>query len=192
MDSVLLESFRIGDRQALEHVYAANVDGVERLVRIGLYRAGRFSEANLSDVVQEAFLRAFSPGARSRFEGTREYAPYLSAIARNALVDWLRTSKREVFDSDALEARIDSTSLDPRDEDLFAPELVAAAARYVMRLAPELGRVHKSRFIRGESQRSAAEELGISRQNLRTLERKLVEGLRRELENTTRRQCPAM
>jgi hypothetical protein len=52
---------------------------------------------------------------------------------------------------------------------------------YLKDLPPELVAVHERRFVAAESQERAAEALGISRQSLRTLEKKLVDGLRRQI-----------
>ena len=48
-------------------------------------------------------------------------------------------------------------------------------------LPEELRQVHHQRFVLATPQRQAAEALGISRQSLRTLEKKLIVGLRRQL-----------
>ncbi|HEX6767580.1 MAG TPA: RNA polymerase sigma factor [Polyangiaceae bacterium] len=181
MDSALLEAFRRGDRNALERVYRLTIDEVERFVGARLARAGRFSGANLADLVQDVYLRAFSASARAGYDGERDYLPYLLTLARNVLIDWLRRGARELVDARAIEALVDPTARDPSEAELFEPELVSAAQRYVERLPPELRNVHEQRFIRAEPQKSAAQALGVSRQNLRTLERRLVDGLRREL-----------
>jgi DNA-directed RNA polymerase specialized sigma24 family protein len=67
------------------------------------------------------------------------------------------------------------------DNETYGPELLAAVSSYVDALPPPLRAVHERRFMEGEAQERAAEALGISRQNLRTLERKLVTGLRRAI-----------
>ena len=181
MDRELLESFRRGDREALERVYRSQVAGVESFVAARLARARRFSAANLADLVQDVFLRAFSPSARTSYDGERDYAPFLITIARNVLIDWLRRSARELVDEHEVEALVDAPAPTPSEEALFEPELVNAARSYVESLSPELRGVHEQRFVKAEPQRSAAEALGVSRQNLRTLERKLLDGLRRAL-----------
>jgi RNA polymerase sigma factor (sigma-70 family) len=109
----------------------------------------------------------------------------LITIAKNVFIDWIRRSAREVGDTRALEALVEVAGHDPTADELFEPELVAATSSYIEQLSPELRRVHEHRFARAEPQRSAAEALGISRQNLRTLEKKLVDGLRRELKPIT-------
>jgi DNA-directed RNA polymerase specialized sigma24 family protein len=58
------------------------------------------------------------------------------------------------------------------------PDALAVARDFIAQLSPELARVHHARYVEGRSQRDAAEQLGITRQTLRTLESKLREGLR--------------
>jgi RNA polymerase sigma-70 factor (ECF subfamily) len=182
MDIGLLAEFRSGKRTALARVYRAHVEAVERLARFGLMRAGHCSPANIADVVQEAFSRAFSPKARAAYDGEREYGPFLRQVARNTLIDWLRRNRKEplpVADLEALE-NPPNVLAEPED-DVFPLELIAITRRFVSELRPDLKAVHAQRFLRAESQERAAQALGISRQTLRTLERRLINDLRREL-----------
>jgi RNA polymerase sigma factor (sigma-70 family) len=174
------KAFSSGETWALERVYQEHVHLVQRSVRVGLYRAGWLSSWNLADIVQETFARAFSPGARQRYDGTRCYTPYLLAIARHCLVDWLRRVGRDVSSGQDPDSLFDTAS-DRDEESEFAPELVSAAHCYISGLSDELRAVHQQRFELNRSQARAAAELGISRQNLRTLERKLVTALRRRV-----------
>jgi RNA polymerase sigma factor (sigma-70 family) len=181
MDRVFLEEFRAGKRAALERIYQEHVDGVEALARAGLRHFQRFSPANLADVVQEVFAKAFSPKARAAYDGEREYGPFLRQLARNTLVDWLRKSGREVPDAADLEhISAQDLSTDPSGEP-FSAELVATVERFVRALPPDLRGVHEHRFLAAESQERAAAALGITRQNLRTLEQRLLQDLRREI-----------
>src|SRR5262249_23827941 len=155
----------------------------ERLVRQGLVALGLFSPANLMDVVQDVFLKAFSETARKSYDGTRPFGPFLTVIARNVLIDWARRSSREIADNAAIEAAL-SKAEDPGADDgsaVFAPALLALTQRYIDGLPAEFRAVHLRRFVMAEPQRGAAAALGISRQTLRTIERKLIEGLRAEI-----------
>lgn len=182
MDLHHFVAFRGGDREAAEKVYRDHIDMVERYVHTALFRAGRLSAANLADVVQDVFTKAFSRSARESYDGSREYAPFLMTIARNALVDWLRKSGREIPESDLEMHFVPALSAAwVAENETYGPELLAAVSTYVESLPAALRAVHERRFIAAEPQERAAEALGISRQNLRTLERKLVEGLRRAI-----------
>ena len=182
MDSLHFAAFRRGDREATEKVYLDHIDVVERYVRTALFRAGKLSPANLADVVQDVFTKAFSRSARESYDGSREYAPFLMTIAHHALVDWLRKCGRELPEGD-LEMHFAPalSSAWVAENETYGPELLAAVSSYVESLPAPLRAVHEQRFIAAEPQKRAAEALGISRQNLRTLERKLVDGLRRAI-----------
>ena len=180
MDPTEVEPFKRGERLALERVYRTHVAAVERLVRTALLRTRRFSGSTLSDLVQEVFMRAFSASARGGYDGKRDYAPYLMTIARNVVIDWHRQTSREPFDSRELETLLERGAIEP-DVEAFPAELVSLVASYVEGLPPELRDVHERRFVLSEPQQRAADALGISRQTLRTLEKQLIAGLRREL-----------
>ena len=182
MDEALLEGFRAGRRDALERVYWEHIGAIETLVRVMLRRSQQFTPANVADLVQEIFARAFSSKARAAYDGAREYGPFLRQIARNMLVDWLRRRGKEtalevdpelLSDSEAASADADTAA--------FAPELVTAVQRFLHGLSPDLRDVHERRFLAAESQERSAQALGISRQTLRTRERLLLDGLRREI-----------
>ena len=166
-------SFEQGD------LYLMHVGRVRAVIRRTLQRTGQFSTANLADLVQEAFLKAFSAAARNRYDAQREYEPFLLAIARNVTVDWARRQFREQRGAQLLESE-HGIVIDSKNE--ARHELVAVASSYLETLSPELERVHCLRFVENVPQRRAAELLGISRQNLRTLERRLIDGLKRVLE----------
>jgi len=183
MDGALLESFRRGDRLALERVYSLHVREVEERVRTVLIRLGRLTAADLADLIQEAFLRAFSDRARAQYDGQRDYGPFLIAIARNVVVDWSRRAGREVPVPDIIEWFAEQVGEQPEPAP-FDPALLAHTEAYVAGLPPELRAVHHARFVLGLPQRPAAEAIGISRQSLRTLEKKLLRGFRQHLRRT--------
>jgi RNA polymerase sigma factor (sigma-70 family) len=186
----LLRGFRAGDRAAIETIYRAYVDKVTNIVRFGFRLPGggsapglRVNAAEIADVVQEIFLKAFAESARASFDGIREYGPYLYAISRNVLADWSRRSGRELPAHPALLQEAEAEA--PTDDDVGPwgdPETVALARRYVDGLEPQLKQVHQARFVTGLSQRDAADQLGVGRQTLRTLEGRLRDGLRKELQ----------
>ena len=95
-----LEGFRAGRKDVLEELYRAYVEQVEKIVRHGFFtqRDGRrvvgVHASEVPDLVQDVFVRAFRESARLSFDGTREYGPFLYAIARNALSDWGRQARR--------------------------------------------------------------------------------------------------
>jgi RNA polymerase sigma-70 factor (ECF subfamily) len=181
MDAGLLRAFRKGDPDALETVYRQHVGEVESWLRRALLRVGRLTPADLGDLVQDVFLRAFSDPARASYDGLREYPPFLMTIARNLFVDWARRAGREIPGSDFLDDALEKDRTDEADAPPFEPAVVAVVSAYLASLPEELRRVHHQRFVLATPQRQAAEALGISRQSLRTLEKKLMAGLRERL-----------
>jgi RNA polymerase sigma factor (sigma-70 family) len=104
-DAQLLQSFRDGERAALESVYRAYAESVARAIAGVLRRYGREGwhggwreiAADVPDLVQEVFARAFEPQTRRSFDGVRDYGPYLRQIARNVVVDHFRRKQRQAF-----------------------------------------------------------------------------------------------
>jgi RNA polymerase sigma-70 factor (ECF subfamily) len=163
----LLTSFREGDREAMSEVYWAYVERVERVVKRLLPRA------DLPDVVQEVFMRAFAETGRRGYDGLRDYAPYLLTIARNIVIDRARRACREL-PTDELPV-IEAAEEEPEAWD--EPETMRIVDTYLRELSPDLRAIHAQRYERGLPQREAAAELGISRQQLRTREARLRAGL---------------
>jgi RNA polymerase sigma factor (sigma-70 family) len=183
----LLAGFRRGDRSALEAVYWAYVDRVERVVARGhsIARKGKrvegAGEGNVADLVQEVFLRAFADRARAAYDGVRDYAPYLTVIARNLLTDFARKQGREasfeLLDEDDAPA-----APEPGDGEAWADaETIRVVENFLEGLDEELRGVHHTRYELGMSQERAAEALGCTRQQFRTREARLRDGLRKAL-----------
>jgi RNA polymerase sigma-70 factor (ECF subfamily) len=187
----LLERFRRGEKAALDEVYRAYVDAVVRVVSRVLQRQGgvgawgwRTVAADLPDLVQEVFARAFDPTTRQRFDGLRPYGPFLARIAHNVTIDYLRRMGRRVAaeGEEPLDQVTTPVALTATDDGFANPETIGVVNRYLDRLTPELRQIHDVLYVRGMSQREAADALGLGRQSVRTLEAQLREGLRQELE----------
>jgi RNA polymerase sigma factor (sigma-70 family) len=186
--SDLLQRFRSGEQDALAEVYAAYVEKVGRLVRSGcLVRRGNggiagrvcVSPQDHPDVIQEVFVKALSPSGRRGYDATRDYGPYLLIIARNTMISWLRkrSCAQSVTRSVAVRAGLDFEGRAPWEDDA----IVAAAERYLSNLPPELHAAYRHRYVENLTQQQTARAMGISRQNLRTLEQRLRSGLERSL-----------
>jgi RNA polymerase sigma factor (sigma-70 family) len=199
-DPELLRAFTAGNRAALERVYWEYVAKIERIMRFGFVsadsvRVGGVGETGpeLRDLVQEVFTKALSPEARRTYDGLRPYGPYVFAIARNVLADWQRRSGREVpTDGTSLEASLEAMPPAVDDVHAYADQgTVDIVERFVRGLPADLRALHEHRFVRGLSQRDAAAALGLSRQNVRTIEEKLRTMLRDTLADEERRPRPA-
>ncbi len=175
----------------MEQVYWEYIDQVAGLVRRGFrlkddLRVPGVKPELLEDLVQEIFAKAFNERARLSFDGLREYRPFLFTIARNVVIDFARHAAREIsLDDwpDDLAAAVPSS-----DEDApWADPITAALVQdYVRELPAALAAVHRERYVLGHPQRVAAAALGISRQQLRTREQRLRQGLDSALRGASR------
>jgi DNA-directed RNA polymerase specialized sigma24 family protein len=178
----LLQAFRRGERHVLERVYRAHVRELDSYIRT-LARAANCPDLAqpswVADALQEVFVRAFAPAARTSFQADRPFLPYLRAIARHFFIDVLRSRGREVAGSEAslpesaVEGSYGESALDPR--------VSALLVTYVGSLAEPLKGVYEQRFVLGRSQEDACNALSLSRRKLRTAEARLKTGLRRAL-----------
>jgi RNA polymerase sigma factor (sigma-70 family) len=173
MDRDLLMAFRAGTHDGLERIYVQYAGEVRRL----LARHTKVADDDLADVVQEVFLRVFSPTVRTSYDEKRAFAPFLHAVARNVFVDWARRRKRERGQLLNV-AQADLVPDPPVIESSQFGGLLETAERYVQALPPDLRAVYVERFLRSRTQEAAATSLGISRQTLRTRECRLIDGLR--------------
>jgi RNA polymerase sigma factor (sigma-70 family) len=185
-DLELLRRFRAGDREALSTVYWFYIDRVEGTLRRGLRMAhgdAATRSADLADLVQEVFIRAFAEPARRAYDSSRPYAPFLMTIARHALVDLLRRSSRERnVELSRLELLMEQEAPDESEQAPWAdPSTMALVQRYVEGLSAQERSVYDQRYTRNRSQEQSAEALGLSRQQVRTLEARVRTGLVREL-----------
>jgi RNA polymerase sigma factor (sigma-70 family) len=196
--------YRFGDNRDLTAIYVRYAGEVYGTLRKGFYLrkscarttrwiVGSQSRAEIDDLVQEVFARAFSPRSRSSFDEARAVGPYLIAIAQNVYLDHLRKRK-------AGAAQLDNVAIDtlggrapsltnplgthfhhPPEEMFHRDERVKLLADFVERLPADLRGLYETRFVRGLSQRDAAVVLRLSRRRIRTLENRLLASAAREL-----------
>jgi RNA polymerase sigma factor (sigma-70 family) len=174
-DAEFLERFRAGRHDALERIYRAYVGEVEVCVRrvLSRKRADASATLDLRDVTQDVFVHAFGERARRAFDGTRAYGPFLGTLSRNLALDSVRKRRREVVMGtlDALEVVTEAEPTSGTDE---ASE---ALADYVKSLPELLQAVYEQRYVSCRTQQQASQALGLSRQQLRTLEQRFARGL---------------
>ena len=134
--------------------------------------------ADVPDLVQEVFARLFRESTRRAFDAQRELGPFLVSIARNVVTDWARKRGHTIVE---VASDLDDMPLE-RDESGWPDDaLIRATEDYLATLAPILREVHEQRYVLGRSQDDAARALGVTRQNVRTLEAKLRHGLKKAL-----------
>jgi RNA polymerase sigma-70 factor (ECF subfamily) len=177
----LLVRFRAGEPDALAEVYWAYFDQVERLVRHGCYhvRAGRGAPRTheVADIVQEVYIRAFSERVRLAYDGLRDFGPYLTSIARNVIIDWARKRDHHLsfdeLDFDLEDEGAESSGAAPWTDE----RRLTVVDQYLGSVSSELRALHHHRYVAKLSQEAAAAALRLSRQQLRTQEKRLRAGL---------------
>jgi RNA polymerase sigma-70 factor (ECF subfamily) len=182
-DPELLSGFKRGEPRTLERLYRIHRPAVVRSIRGAIRRRSpdflQNGGTEIDDLVQEVFIRAFSPAVRSSYDGGRALAPLLVTIGRNLVKDGIRSRRREIRrlrSLDPQEAHQLTTSHRPSEPaDVFALRRLAQ----MLRALPERERaLIQVRFADGTSQRAAASALGASYQEVRTLELRLRRELR--------------
>ena len=186
--ATFVAKYRGGDPGVLAALYRRHLTDVSHIVRNGfgprgagrVFIPGISSHDESDDLVQEVFSRVFSSRARTNFDPGRPYEPYLRTIGRHALVDYHRTNgKRRRLDRSfrevmrLAESHCDVIGCDPQPQ--------ALVEAYVDTLARPVKDVFEQIFVCGRSQRQAAQALGLSRQNVRTLEQRLRAGIKRTI-----------
>lgn len=183
-DRELLRAFRDGEPAALSRVYFDHVRGLEARLRGGLARGSvrmpPLSDADVRDVLQEVFIRAFSAGSRKRYDGLRPFPTWLGTIARNLVIDRARRKGLPEVDAEALDFVADEKA--DAEQHLLDAELRAATATYLDSLDPRERRFVELRFEQERSQEDVAGAMTITRRKVRTLETRVQAGLRAFLE----------
>ncbi|HEY1097890.1 MAG TPA: RNA polymerase sigma factor [Myxococcota bacterium] len=192
-DAALLAGFRRGDRDALSRVYRLYVDdvaaGLRRGVRVRvdgqIVRVGQHpTDSDLEVLVQDTFVRAFSPKARDAFDGLRPFGAWLSIIARNVAIDRARAERQRrvivpLDDVDAFladDADVDATTA------LEAAELDTLVTTTVAALPERERELYRLRFVEGQQQKEVATALGLSVITIRRLDARVRATLLRALQ----------
>ena len=193
----LLDRFRRGDREALSAVYYRYVDEVATLVRRGFtiessghaYVRGLDADGE-RELVQDTFAKAFAEKARHAYDGISPYRPYLLRITKNLMIDRYRAAQHAtveldangVGDIDQLLAANAEFSVGDEPEDLHWKQLRGATTEFVATLDDESRQLIALRFVEELSQDETALRLKCTRRRVRTVEDRVVAGLRKSLQ----------
>jgi RNA polymerase sigma-70 factor (ECF subfamily) len=183
----LLDRFKAGERRALEEVYRHYAPEIAAFLQRGftfsssgrvLRFVGYRQPFDLDNALQETFARAFRASARVGYDGLNPYKNYLLAIARNLVLDELRS--REVAMSPFLEtldapsaAATEAEEGTQGEQELLRRELGQLYASFVARLDPRERTFFCHRFEEQRTQVDAGGASGLSHMQARTLEKKL-------------------
>jgi RNA polymerase sigma factor (sigma-70 family) len=202
----LLDRFRSGQRGALEEVYRHYAPEVANFLSRGFGFQSRGREmrftgyaqpCDLDNALQETFARAFRESARLGYDGLHSYRNYLLAIARNYVLDELRSrevamspfielqgdagaAETESVDEGAaptapLAARVSGARESSAELDYLRNELAKLYAEFVASLEERDRTFFHARFEEQLTQVEAGARAELSHMQARTLEKKLRE-----------------
>ncbi|RKH08089.1 sigma-70 family RNA polymerase sigma factor [Corallococcus praedator] len=180
----VLEAFRRGDTPVLTQVYRAYSSEVLRYLsrRFSVHsetgmRSVSLTPLDLDAAHQETFVRAFRPHMRQAYDGVRPYLGFLLTVARSTAIDLMRASGRVAREAIPLE---DAPELvhapdDGRspEEEALSSEVRSLVRRFLDALPAEGRALAQLRFMDGLSQESAADQLKLTRGEVRVRERRL-------------------
>jgi RNA polymerase sigma-70 factor (ECF subfamily) len=184
-DRSVLESFRRGDTTVLTQVYRAYSPEVLRYLSRrfavgaegGASRTISLSALDLDAAHQETFVRAFRPNMRQAYDGVRPYLGFLLTVARSTAIDLMRASGRVSREAVSLDeapelGQLPNEGRSPEEEAL-GTEVRELVRRFLESQPEEARALAQLRFVDGLSQESAAEQLQLTRGEVRVRERRL-------------------
>ena len=144
-----------------------DVAGIWRQFREGLrgFVAKRVADAaEVDDIVQDVFLRVHRQ--LDRLEDPERVVAWLYQIARNAIIDYYRSTGRRrelpVGLAGEVETTIPASLLPVEESDRLGPELAACLRPMMGRLSKEYREAVTLVELEGLTQQAAAAQLGIS------------------------------
>jgi RNA polymerase sigma-70 factor (ECF subfamily) len=167
-------------------VYRHYAPGLARFLRNGFpfefggapgqFRGFR-SPLELSECVQEVFARALTQEARLGYDGINPYAGYLAGIARNYVLNEFRRRRNAAAALSGAPLDVLPEGVAQPDLDLEESEAARLVSEFTARLSGGEGSVYQARFLDGKTQEEAATALGMTRIQLRRIERRIRVGL---------------
>jgi RNA polymerase sigma factor (sigma-70 family) len=169
LDNEALEACRLAD------LYSHYADDVRRTVSSTLKFRNSADRDDVCQTVFEKVIEAFKD-RKIRVGESGEIRAYVRTIARNVSLDWYRRQQRETPVEDLSEFPVPDHV--PRLEYDLALALLESC---LLKMPREIDVLYRFRFVRRYSQDRTAAELGISRQQLRTIETRFKQELRRSM-----------
>jgi len=172
-DGELIELIAGGDGPAFEELYGRYARAV---LGLALRRLGDRGRAE--DATQEAFLAIWRSARTYRAE-RGSGAPWVYAVARNAIIDGLRRTPEQALDVP------DKAGTDPGPPDRAEAAWQAWQVHRALEILPEHERpVIELAYWRGLSQSEIADSLGIPLGTVKTRTRSALARLAQELDGT--------
>lgn len=145
-----MEGLQSGNRDAQARLYTESVGALSSLCRRYLQ-----DEDDVRDVLHDVYLKAMTDATRFRYRGPGSLSAWLSRIAVNAAIDFLR--RRLIFDP--IDGEVADLPDDDPDPSLLTPDELHA----IIRGLPDGYRTVVNLFaIEGMSHNDIAARLGIT------------------------------
>lgn len=180
----LIEKARTGDRDALSRAFEKYQRRLAVLVHFKLSEHTR-TFAEVDDVVQETFLRAFRDMDRFTYQSPGSFLRWLSSIADHVIVDRVRYQGRERRAGEEVRFRSESNPLGPEPVDTKTPSRLLGQREAVERLLERLTalpedyrKVLVMAKIEGLPTAEIAQQLGKSREAVALLVYRAVKRFR--------------
>ncbi|SEU25827.1 RNA polymerase sigma factor [Stigmatella erecta] len=186
-DQERLRRFREGAPDVLGEVFRAHSEGLARMLRGAAFRGRGYSHLRsaleVENTVLETFARAFEPRTRLAYDGVRPYGQFLMGIARNVVLEELRS--REVVaglgpqhEDSALDWESGAEGTGESLEQLLEDREVEALLKdFKDGLSAQERDLFELRFSEGLAQETAAERVGLTRIQVRRREKGLKQRL---------------
>jgi len=161
----LLQQAAVGDRAALDAVYASLYPDLKRVARSRLRQQGRADAMNTTMLVHESFVRLIS-AQDLRLEDRRHFFAYAAKTMRNIIIDNARELLAERRGGDAEHVTLGDEALQIADT---GSELVRVgdALHELEAVDPELAELVEMRYFGGYSEAEIAELLGVAERTVR-------------------------
>jgi RNA polymerase sigma-70 factor (ECF subfamily) len=171
-DSELIAFAQSGDRDAFGFLYDRYAEGIYRFIYLNTS-----DEFEAEDLTSDVFLRAWQSLPKYKEQG-HPFSAYLFRIARNAIIDHHRSSRRN---KDRVEALPDLIANQSNDPGLSAEK--AQESKILMDSIYHLRENYRTvlilRFINGLSPREVAVVMGRSEGAVRVLQYRALRAIRR-------------
>lgn len=164
----LLQQAAVGDRAALDAVYASLYPELKRVARARLWQQGRTDGMNTTLLVHESFVRLV--GARDlRLEDRRHFFAYAAKTMRNIIIDSAREKLTERRGGGAEHVTLGDAEAAQVAHVGASEELVRVndALRELETVDPELAELVEMRYFGGYSEAEIAELQGIAERTVR-------------------------
>jgi RNA polymerase sigma-70 factor, ECF subfamily len=168
----LVKQSRDGDAQAFGHLFDYYSEPVYRYIAS---RVRRPSDAE--DLTQTVFVKALEALPRYESRGV-PFGGWLFRLARNAVIDFVRTNRQHADIADAVEHSDNGTS---PDEIVATRQWIEAIRSALATLTDDQRDAIALRFFAGLSARETAEAMGRQEGTVRGLQFRAIAALRRQL-----------